>query len=123
MVLHKVALLFIRIKSLFSLSAFGSDLVSGNLAGSFYVTQFVSGLVTAFAKIVRIAPLSPVPLFQFIFFFDTYWPTFDRRRLHQLPQVLMILCYGTLMVLILLPDTDCDEDSWRDWAGKTPFPL
>ncbi|VDN36295.1 unnamed protein product [Cylicostephanus goldi] len=48
-----------------SLSAFGSDLNSGNLLGDFYVNQLASGAVTAFAKIVSIRYyivwISPLP--------------------------------------------------------------
>ncbi|CAL2035889.1 unnamed protein product [Caenorhabditis brenneri] len=86
-----------------SLSAFGSDLNSGNLAGNFYLSQFVSGGVTAFAKI-------------FVFLLDTYIPSFDRRRLHQYPQVAMIACYAAIMVLMILPESDCGSQGSRDLA-------
>ncbi|CAI4231689.1 unnamed protein product [Auanema sp. JU1783] len=87
-----------------SLSAFGSDLNSGNLAGSFYVTQFISGFVTAFAKI-------------FVFVLDYYWPSFDRRRLHQYPQIMMILCYtAIMMIMIFAPESDCNGNTWKDWT-------
>lgn len=86
-----------------SLSAFGSDLNSGNLAGNFYLSQFVSGAVTAFAKI-------------FVFLLDTYVPSFDRRRLHQYPQIAMILCYCVIMVLMILPESDCGSQGSRDLA-------
>ncbi|CAD6187978.1 unnamed protein product [Caenorhabditis auriculariae] len=86
-----------------SLSAFGSDLNSGNLAGDFYLTQFVSGAVTALAKI-------------FVFVLDEKWPSFDRRRLHQLPQALVVLCYASIMVLMMLPESDCSNESSRDLA-------
>ncbi|CAI2349594.1 unnamed protein product [Caenorhabditis sp. 36 PRJEB53466] len=86
-----------------SLSAFGSDLNSGNLAGNFYLSQFVSGAVTAFAKI-------------FVFLLDTYVPSFDRRRLHQVPQIAMIVCYAAIMVLMILPESDCSRQGSRDLA-------
>ncbi|KHJ79227.1 hypothetical protein OESDEN_21132, partial [Oesophagostomum dentatum] len=87
-----------------SLSAFGSDLNSGNLLGDFYFNQIVSGAVTAFAKI-------------FVFFLDTYWKSFDRRKLHQLPQVFVILCYSAIMCLqIFAPESSCDGKSAKDWA-------
>ncbi|CAJ0597374.1 unnamed protein product [Cylicocyclus nassatus] len=87
-----------------SLSAFGSDLNSGNLLGDFYMNQFASGAVTAFAKI-------------FIFPLDTYWKSFDRRKLHQIPQVLIIICYSAIMFLqIFVPETSCDGYSTKDWA-------
>ncbi|CAB3401640.1 unnamed protein product [Caenorhabditis bovis] len=86
-----------------SLSAFGSDLNSGNLAGNFYLSQFVSGAVTAFAKI-------------FVFLLDTFLPSFDRRRLHQLPQIAMLICYGSIMLLMLLPESDCSHQGARDLA-------
>ncbi|KAF1762563.1 hypothetical protein GCK72_010825 [Caenorhabditis remanei] len=86
-----------------SLSAFGSDLNSGNLAGNFYLSQFVSGGVTAFAKI-------------FVFLLDTYVPSFDRRRLHQYPQIAMIICYAAIMVLMILPEADCGSQGSRDLA-------
>ncbi|CAI5444172.1 unnamed protein product [Caenorhabditis angaria] len=86
-----------------SLSAFGSDLNSGNLAGNFYLSQFVSGGVTAFAKI-------------FVFMLDTWIPSFDRRKLHQYPQVAMLLCYMTIMILMVLPESDCSHQGSRDLA-------
>uniref|UniRef100_A0A8R1DYF9 MFS domain-containing protein n=1 Tax=Caenorhabditis japonica TaxID=281687 RepID=A0A8R1DYF9_CAEJA len=86
-----------------SLSAFGSDLNSGNLSGNFYMSQFVSAAVTAFAKI-------------FVFLLDTYWPSFDRRRLHQFPQIAMIACYAAIMVLMVLPESDCAGQGGRDLA-------
>ncbi|PIC41606.1 hypothetical protein B9Z55_008966 [Caenorhabditis nigoni] len=86
-----------------SLSAFGSDLNSGNLAGNFYLSQFVSGGVTAFAKI-------------FVFLLDTYVPSFDRRRLHQYPQIAMIICYAAIMALMILPESDCNSQGSRDLA-------
>ncbi|KAL6725170.1 hypothetical protein Aduo_007244 [Ancylostoma duodenale] len=87
-----------------SLSAFGSDLNSGNLLGDFYVNQIASAAVTAFAKI-------------FVFLLDTYWTSFDRRKLHQFPQVLVIACYSTIMCLqIFVPDSSCDGKSARDWS-------
>ncbi|KIH46899.1 transporter, major facilitator family protein [Ancylostoma duodenale] len=86
------------------LSAFGSDLNSGNLLGDFYVNQIASAAVTAFAKI-------------FVFLLDTYWTSFDRRKLHQFPQVLVIACYSTIMCLqIFVPDSSCDGKSARDWS-------
>ncbi|VDO78131.1 unnamed protein product [Haemonchus placei] len=60
-----------------SLSAFGSDLNSGNLLGNFYVNQIASAMMIAFTKIV-------------VFLLDTYWSSFDRRKLHQIPQVIII---------------------------------
>ncbi|EYB91676.1 hypothetical protein Y032_0203g1831 [Ancylostoma ceylanicum] len=111
-----------------SLSAFGSDLNSGNLLGDFYVNQIASAAVTAFAKI-------------FVFLLDTYWTSFDRRKLHQFPQVrptaisevfhdnknclnsfnfsqvLVIICYSAIMCLqIFVPDSSCDGKSARDWS-------
>ncbi|CAJ0941022.1 unnamed protein product, partial [Mesorhabditis belari] len=87
-----------------SLSAFGSDLNSRNLAGNFYANQFVSGAVTALAKI-------------FIFIFDEKLPTFDRRKLYYIPQILMISCYASIMVLmIFVKEDDCDEDYWANWG-------
>ncbi|EYB91675.1 hypothetical protein Y032_0203g1831 [Ancylostoma ceylanicum] len=112
-----------------SLSAFGSDLNSGNLLGDFYVNQIASAAVTAFAKI-------------FVFLLDTYWTSFDRRKLHQFPQVrptaisevfhdnknclnsfnfsqvLVIICYSAIMCLqIFVPDSSCDGKSARDWSS------
>ncbi|CAJ0580871.1 unnamed protein product, partial [Mesorhabditis spiculigera] len=88
-----------------SLSAFGSDLNSGNLAGNFYANQFVSAAVTAFAKI-------------FVFILDEKLPTFDRRKLYYYPQILVIVCYAAIMFLLaFVKEDDCDEDYWANWAG------
>lgn len=87
-----------------SLSAFGSDLNSRNLLGNFYVNQLASALMIALMKI-------------FVFLLDTYYESFDRRKLHQIPQLLMIICYTTIMCLqMLVSDTSCDGESWNDWT-------
>uniref|UniRef100_A0A7I4YGH7 MFS domain-containing protein n=1 Tax=Haemonchus contortus TaxID=6289 RepID=A0A7I4YGH7_HAECO len=86
-----------------SLSAFGSDLNSGNLLGNFYVNQIASAMMIAFTKI-------------FVFLLDTYWSSFDRRKLHQIPQVLVIVCYSIIMCLqMFVPEKNCDGNNWKDW--------
>uniref|UniRef100_A0A8R1ENS1 Major facilitator superfamily (MFS) profile domain-containing protein n=1 Tax=Caenorhabditis japonica TaxID=281687 RepID=A0A8R1ENS1_CAEJA len=86
-----------------SLSSFGADLNSGNLDGNFYMSQFVSAAAIALSKIS-------------IFLLDTYWPSFDRRRLHQLPQIVMIACYTAIMVLMVTPSADCAGQGSRNLA-------
>ncbi|KAK6041990.1 hypothetical protein COOONC_20505 [Cooperia oncophora] len=88
-----------------SLSAYGSDLNSGNLHGNFYVNQIASAMTIAFTKI-------------FVFLLDTYCKSFDRRKLHQVPQVLMITCYSIIMCLqMFVPEENCDGNSWKDWMS------
>uniref|UniRef100_A0A8R1I8Y0 MFS domain-containing protein n=1 Tax=Caenorhabditis japonica TaxID=281687 RepID=A0A8R1I8Y0_CAEJA len=86
-----------------SLSSFGADLNSGNLDGNFYMSQFVSAAAIALSKIS-------------IFLLDTYWPSFDRRRLHQFPQIVMIACYTAIMVLMVTPSADCAGQGSRNLA-------
>uniref|UniRef100_A0A1I7UP16 MFS domain-containing protein n=1 Tax=Caenorhabditis tropicalis TaxID=1561998 RepID=A0A1I7UP16_9PELO len=79
-----------------SVSSFGADLNSGNLAGNFYLSQFVSAAAIALSKIS-------------IFLLDLYVPSFNRQRLHQVPQIIMIACYTAIMALMITPDSDCSR--------------
>ncbi|CAO4368728.1 unnamed protein product [Caenorhabditis nigoni] len=86
-----------------SVSSFGADLNSGNLAGNFYLSQFVSAAAIALSKIS-------------IFLLDTYLPSFNRQKLHQIPQIIMICCYSAIMVLMISPDQDCSSQGSRNLA-------
>ncbi|PIC41610.1 hypothetical protein B9Z55_008967 [Caenorhabditis nigoni] len=87
-----------------SVSSFGADLNSGNLAGNFYLSQFVSSAAIALSKIS-------------IFLLDTYLPSFNRQKLHQIPQIIMICCYSAIMVLMISPDQDCSSQGSRNLAS------
>lgn len=86
-----------------SVSSFGADLNSGNLAGNFYLSQFVSAAAIALSKIS-------------IFLLDTFVPSFNRQRLHQVPQIIMIGCYTAIMALMITPDSDCSSQGSRNLA-------
>ncbi|VDK49859.1 unnamed protein product [Anisakis simplex] len=82
-----------------SLSAFGSDLNSGNLGGNFYLNQFIMSLAIAFSKIA-------------IYILDSLIPKFSRRLLHQIPQGLMVCCYASIMFIMIFGESaKCEEKS------------
>nr|pir protein F23F12.1 [imported] - Caenorhabditis elegans [Caenorhabditis elegans] len=87
-----------------SVSSFGADLNSGNLAGNFYLSQFVQAAAIALSKLS-------------IFLLDLFIPSFNRQRLHQVPQIIMIACYTTIMALMISPDSDCSSQGSRNLAS------
>ncbi len=70
-----------------SLSSNANDLNSRNLAGNFWVNQFLFSLLIGISK----------PL---LFFLDIFLPQFNRRHLHQVPQFLIVLCYVLIVILL-----------------------
>lgn len=76
---------------------------SGNLAGNFYLSQFVQAAAIALSKLS-------------IFLLDLFIPSFNRQRLHQVPQIIMIACYTTIMALMISPDSDCSSQGSRNLA-------
>ncbi len=71
-----------------SLSSYCNDLNSRTLAGSFFVNQFLMGLLLALGS----------PL---VFFMDFYLPRFNRRTLHQVPQLLVVLLFMVIIILYI----------------------
>ncbi|VDN50465.1 unnamed protein product [Dracunculus medinensis] len=82
---------------------FGIDLNSKNLGGEFFLNQFIMSFSIAIIKAG-------------IFFVDTYVPKFGRRLLFQIPQSVMLICFATISLIMIINDSLQCETSLINWT-------
>ncbi|CAJ0941420.1 unnamed protein product, partial [Mesorhabditis belari] len=67
--------------------SYANDLNSGSLSGNFYLNQFLFGLIIYFSKWVMA-------------WADKEFPNFSRRRLHQMSQIAVCVCFLIMIILL-----------------------
>uniref|UniRef100_A0A183C3P9 MFS domain-containing protein n=1 Tax=Globodera pallida TaxID=36090 RepID=A0A183C3P9_GLOPA len=71
-----------------AICGYSIDLNSANISGDLYLNQSLLSILIAFSKVLLVL-------------FDTYFPRFSRRNLHQWSQLVVILCFMFLSWLVL----------------------
>uniref|UniRef100_A0A914UL20 Major facilitator superfamily (MFS) profile domain-containing protein n=1 Tax=Plectus sambesii TaxID=2011161 RepID=A0A914UL20_9BILA len=74
-----------------SLCSYANDLNSRTLAGDFYLNQILFSIVIVSSKVA-------------MFGLDTLVPQFSRRKLHQIPQACVVVCFTALMCILIFED-------------------
>lgn len=74
-----------------AICGYAIDLNSSNISGHLFLNQVLFSILIAASKIVLVT-------------FDTCYPAFSRRNLHQYSQFVVIVCFLVLTILVLFHD-------------------